>query len=322
MIAVRVHQFGEADVLIPENVDGFSPGPREIVVSLKAAGVNPVDAYIRSGQYALKPPLPYTPGFDGAGVVKTVGGEVKAFHPGERVFVVGSLSGTYAEEALCLPEHLYPLPENISFEEGAAVGVPYATAYRALFSKARAVDGETVLVHGASGGVGNAAIQIAKQTVLKVIATAGSERGLKIVRDLGADEVLDHSRPGYLEQLGALTGGKGVDIVLEMLANVNLGEDLKHLAAGGRVVVIGSRGPVTINPRDLMGRDASIMGMALLNVDYSQRKKIYMAVLDGLKGGKLKPVIGRTLRLADAKNAHKMIFEPGAYGKIILTIDQ
>jgi NADPH2:quinone reductase len=152
-----------------------------VLVGIKAAGVNPFKTYIRTGGYVRKPGLPYTPGADGAGVVLENGAGVSAFKPGDRVYTAGSLSGTYAEAALCLEAQVHPLSQKISFAQGAALGVPYGTAFRALFQKACSFKGETAFVHGGSGGVGIAAIQLARSIGMTVFATAGSEKGLKLV---------------------------------------------------------------------------------------------------------------------------------------------
>ncbi|HLI34032.1 MAG TPA: NADPH:quinone reductase [Terriglobia bacterium] len=318
MKAIRVHQFGGPEVMKLEEVPDLRPGPGEVVVRVKAVGVNPVDTYIRSGAYALKPDLPYTPGMDAAGVVEAVGQGVARFAPGARVYVAGTLSGAYAEQARCKESQAHPLPDKVTFAQGAAVNIPYATAYRALFHRARVMPGETVLVHGASGGVGIASVQLARAAGLKVIGTAGTERGRKLVMEQGAHHVLDHRAADYLSQLQQLTNGRGVDVILEMLANVNLGKDLTVLARNGRVVVIGSRGSVEINPRDTMSRDASILGMTLMNATESELASIHAALVVGLENGTLRPVINRELPLAEAPRAHQAVLEPGSYGKIVL----
>jgi len=318
MKAIRVHEFGGPEVMRLEEVSDPRPGPGQVLVKVHAAGVNPVDSYIRSGTYAVKPPLPYTPGMDAAGVVVEVGPDVKGLKAGDRVYTAGTLSGAYAELALCAASQVRPLPARVNFAQGAGVSIPYATAYRALFRRAQALPGETVLVHGASGGVGIAAVQMARAAGLTVIGTAGTERGRALVADQGAHHVVDHSAPGYLEQVLKLTDGRGVDVILEMLANVNLGKDLGLLARGGRVVVIGSRGTVEIDPRATMARDGSILGMALLNATEHELTSIHAALVAGLGNGALRPVVGRELPLADAPRAHHAVMEPGAYGKIVL----
>jgi NADPH2:quinone reductase len=318
MKAIRVNQFGGPEVLQLEEVPAPKPGPQQIVVRIHAVGINPVETYIRSGNYGARP-LPYTPGADGAGIIDNVGAEVSGRKKGDRVYIAGSVSGTYAELALCEIAHVHRLPEKNSFAQGAALGVPYATAYRALFHRARVVAGETVLIHGASGGVGIAATQLARAFGLTVIGTGGSDAGRKLVLEQGAHHVLDHRAPEYLKELMALTGGRGVEVILEMLANVNLGKDLPLLAKHGRVVVIGSRGPVEIMPRDLMSRDAEVRAMTLFNTSPADLASIHAALGAALENGTIRPVIGKELPLAEAAQAHKSVMEPGAYGKIILT---
>lgn len=318
MKAIRVRQFGPPNVMQWEEVPDPQAGPGQVVVRIHAAGVNPVDTYIRSGAYARKPSLPYTPGSDAAGTVEAVGEGVSRVRVGDRVYTAGTLSGAYAERALCEEGQVHPLPERVSFAQGAAVNVPYATAYRALFGRARARPGETILVHGATGGVGIAAVEIARAHGLTIIGTGGSERGRQLVKDKGAHHVFDHHDAGYLDQLRAITGGRGVDVILEMLANVNLGNDLTLLAPQGRVVVIGSRGRVEIDPRETMGRDAAILGMLLGNGSPEEIAGIHAALVAGLENGTLDPVVGQELRLADAPRAHEAVMAGDAYGKIVL----
>ena len=318
MKAIRVHEFGGPEVLRLEEVAEPQPGEGEVLVRVRAAGVNPVDTYIRSGVHAIKPSLPYTPGLDAAGVVEAVGEGVTRVAAGDRVYTAGTVGGAYAELAVCKESQVYRLPERVSFAQGAGVFTPYATAYRALFNRGQGKAGESVLVHGASGGVGTAAVQFARAAGFKVIGTGGTEEGRRLVAEQGAHHVLDHRAPDYLEQLKTLTGGEGVDLILEMLSNVNLGKDLDVLARGGRVVVVGSRGAVEINPRALMSRDASIHGLTLFNATPRELEGVHAAIGAGLENGTLNPVVGRELPLAEAARAHEAVLEPGAYGKIVL----
>ena len=320
MKAILVKEFGEPEVMKLEDVPTPSVGDSQVLVRVKAAGVNPVDTYVRAGMYAQKPDLPFTPGKDAAGIVEAVGNEVKKVKTGDRVFTAGSISGTYAEFALCAEEHVSLLPENVSFEQGAGVFVPYATAFRALFQKAKVQTGETVLVHGASGGVGVAAVQWAKNARLKVIGTASSDAGKKLVKEQGADFVLDHSDKSYLEEIKAITKDKGVQIILEMLANSNFQKDFDVLAMFGRVVVIGNRGSLDFNPRAVMGKDAVVFGMSLFNASEEDLRELHAAIYEGLSKGYLNPVVGRTFPLAEAAEAHHAVIETKAFGKIVLEI--
>ena len=319
MKAIRVRQFGGPEVLKLEDVDDPVPQRGEVVVQVRAAGVNPYDTYMRSGNYgANNPSLPYTPGSDAAGVVQSIGSDVQGLSVGDRVFTAGTTSGAYAELALCKREQLHPLPEPVSFSQGAGIYVPYATAYRSLFQLARAKPGEFVLIHGASGGVGLASVQFARAAGLTVIGTAGSDAGLKLVESEGAHFVINHRQTNYQQEILDKTGGRGADVILEMLANVNLGHDLKMLAHRGRIVVIGSRGDAQITPRDIMAREASVMGVFLWRVPPTDAVEIHAALQAGLRNGTLRPRIGLELPLASAAEAHRRIMEPGALGKTIL----
>jgi NADPH:quinone reductase len=319
MKAIRVKEFGGPEVMKLEEAPDPRPAADEVLVRVKAAGVNPVDTYIRAGMYAVKPSLPYTPGSDAAGVVEDVGSNVKKFKKGDRVYMAGTITGAYAELTLAKASTVHSLSEKLSFEQGAAVGIPYGTAYRALFVRARALPGETVLVHGASGAVGTAAVQLARAAGLTVVGTAGSDRGRKLVAEQGAHHVLDHHAPDYLKQVPSLTDDHGLDVIVEMLSNVNLGKDLTVLARNGRVVVVGSRGTVEINPRDTMGRDASILGMTLMNASQDELISIHAALAAGFEYGALRPIIGQRIPLPEAARAHQAVMEAGAYGKIVLT---
>ncbi len=319
MKAIRVHQFGGPEVLKLEEVPDPQMGPAQVLVQVRAAGVNPVDAYIRTGTYASKPNLPYTPGSDAAGVMIAVGSDVKGFHTGDRVYGVGAKTGSYAEKALFDEPSVHPLPEHVTFEQGAAIGVPYGTAYRGLLLRAEAKPAETVLVHGASGGVGTAAVQLARAAGMTVIGTAGSEAGMKLVKEQGAHHVLNHSTEGYLDELMKLTNGRGVDVIVELLANKNLAKDLTVLAKKGRVAVIGNRGTIEINPRDAMAREADIRGVTLMATTPDESRLTYAALGAGLENGTLKPVIGERIPLAEAARAHEAIMKhSGALGKIVL----
>ena len=317
MKAIVVRAFGPPEVMKLEDVPDPSARQGQVLIRVKAVGVNPVDSYIRSGSYARKPNLPYTPGTDLGGIVEAVGSGVSRVKPGDRVYA-HAVAGACAELAVCDQAVAVPLPDHVSFQQGAAMGVPYGTAWRALFIRGQARPGETVLVHGASGGVGTAAIQIARAHGMRVIGTAGTAQGVKLVRELGAHDVLNHRDPDYMQQVMPLTGGRGVDVVLEMLANVNLDRDLDVIAPRGRVVVIGNRGRVEIDPRKTMGKDGAILGLTLFNATPEELREIHAGLAAGLENGSLKPAIGRELPLAEAAKAHVAVMESGAFGKIVL----
>ncbi len=318
MKAILVHEFGGPEVLKLEEVPTPKPAAGQVLVRIHAVGVNPYDTYMRAGTYAVKPPLPYTPGSDAAGVIETIGDGVKKVKPGDRVYTAKTVSGAYAEYTLALEEQVHSLSEKISFGQGAGVWVPCGTAYHALHHSAEAHASETVLVHGASGGVGIAAVQMARAMGLTVFGTAGTSKGVELVKREGAHQVFDHSKAGYQEEILKATGGRGVDIVLEMLANVNLSADLKLLATNGRVIIIGNRGEITINPRDLMLHRASARGFTLWAITPAEEAEIHAGLIAGLENGTLRPIVGKELPLAQAARAHKEILQPGAAGKIVL----
>lgn len=317
MKAIRVHAFGDPEVMRLEEVPDPAPAAGQVLVAVRAIGVNPVDTYIRAGRYGPRP-FPFTPGFDAAGVVEAVGTGVTHVKPGDRVYLSRPLTGSYAEKVLVEPHSVYALPEHVTFAQGAALGVPYGTAHRAFFHRGGAQPGETVLVHGATGGVGIAAVQMARAHGCTVIGTGGSDAGRALAAREGAHHVLDHARPDYLEQVPQLTGGRGVDLILEMLANVNLAKDLTLLAKRGRVVVVGSRGRIEIDPRDTMSRDADIRGMTLMNAEPAELVAMHAEIRAGLENRTLRPVVDHELPLARAVEAHRDVMEGGAHGKIVL----
>ncbi|NXF25934.1 QOR oxidoreductase, partial [Rhodinocichla rosea] len=322
MRAVRVFEFGGPEVLKVQS-DVLVPVPKEnqVLIKVHACGVNPVETYIRSGTYARKPALPYTPGSDVAGVIESVGEHVTAFKKGDRVFTLETLSGGYAEYAVAAANRVFPLPGKLDFRQGAAIGVPYFTAYRALFQKGCAKAGESVLVHGASGGVGLAACQIARACGLKVLGTAGTEEGMNVILRNGAHQAFNHRDPNYTERIKACTGPGGVDIIIEMLSNVNLDADLQLLSRAGRVMVVGCRGRIEINPRDTMSKESSIIGVSLFLATEEERCECATAVLDGIEAGWLKPVLGLEYPLEKVAKAHEdIICSSGARGKMVLLL--
>ncbi len=318
MKAIVVREYGEPEVMQIEEVEVLSPTGSQVLVKIEAAGVNPVDTYLRTGIHAHAPKLPYTPGKDGAGTVEGVGEGVSQFKTADRVYTAGSISGTYAEYALCDESHLGKLPDNVDFVAGAGVWTPYATSYRALFQKAEAKAGETVLIHGASGGVGIAAVQWVKNAGLTVIGTASSPDGKQLAAENGADAVFDHSDEDHLSEIRNFTGGKGVNVIIEMLANENLERDFEAISMFGRIVVVGNRGSLQFTPRQAMTKETTILGMSLFNAPKEKLDEIRDAIYVGLVRGFLKPPVSRSFPLTDAPLAHHAVIEQKANGKIVL----
>ncbi|XP_067218099.1 quinone oxidoreductase [Chanodichthys erythropterus] len=320
MRAIRVSEFGAPSVLkLCTDLPVPSPGQKQVLIRVHACGVNPVETYIRSGSYARKPSLPYTPGSDVSGVVEAVGEGVHLLQAGDRVFTIGTVTGGYAEYTVASEDTVHKLPDCLDYKQGAAIGIPYFTAYRALVHKAHAKAGETVLVHGASGGVGIAACQIARAFGLEVLGTAGTSEGMKLVLSSGAHLAFNHREQDYLDKIKDATSGQGVNVIIEMLSNVNLSNDLQLLDFGGRVIIVGSRGSIEINPRDTMMKETSIIGVALYNATKKETSECAAALFAGMEAGWLKPAIGPQYTLDKVAQAHEdIINSPGASGKMIL----
>ncbi|XP_072430981.1 quinone oxidoreductase isoform X3 [Chiloscyllium punctatum] len=288
MRTVRVYKFGgpselklEMDIPIP------NPGENQVLIKIHACGVNPVETYMRAGTYPRKPSLPWTPGNDVAGVVEQVGQFVSKFKKGDRVFTCGTITGGYAEYTVASENRVYPLPENLNYKQGSAIGIPYFTAYRALFHKAHVKAGETVLIHGASGGVGIAACQIARAYGLKVLGTAGTQEGLSLVQKNGAHKTFNHRETGYID----------------------------------KIKIVGCRGSIEINPRDTMAKESSIIGVAFGTITEEDRLESAAAFFAGMEMGWLKPVVGPEYTLEKVAQAHEDIIKgPGTMGKMILTM--
>jgi NADPH2:quinone reductase len=322
MQAIVAREFGGPEVLKLEDIPEPAAGNGQVRVRVHAIGVNPYDTYMRAGGYAIKPELPYIPGADAAGVIDQIGGGVAGWKAGARVYVSGTAAGkahgAYAPLVICNPDQVHHLPDRISFTQGAGVFVPYVTAWRALFGRVNARPGDVVMIHGASGGVGVAATQFAVAAGCTVIGTAGSDDGLTVVRDQGAHHAVNHRSQGYLDEIVKLTNGRGPDVILEMLANVNLDHDLGVIAPGGRIIVIGNRGRVEIDARKIMTKDVSVFGTALWGIPPDEVRRAHQAIVAGLESGALTPVVGTEMPLRDAALAHQRVMEPGARGKIVL----
>ena len=315
MKSIQSQQYGAQFQL--NNCPDLIADEDQILISIKVAGVNPVDTYIAAGTNNYTTTFPHTPGKDAAGIIVALGANVSGFEVGQRVYCAGTITGANSELALANPSQVFPLPEALSFEQGACLGTPYATAWRSLFIRANCQSAETVLIHGASGGVGLAAIQLAKAAGCVVYASAGSEKGMALLKEQGADFVVNHHDPEHYQQLQQ---AGAIDVILEMLANQNLGDDLPLLNKGGRVVIIGSRGNVEINPRDLMARDACVMGMALAHATPAQLKQIHAALYAGSEAGFIKPIIAQRFALTETQAAHVAVMESGASGNIVVNV--
>ncbi len=317
MKAVVVSEFGGPEVMkvvehsLPELVAG------QVLIAVQAIGVNPVETYIRAGTYPLLPELPYTPGGNVAGTIEACGPGVDTLSVGDRVYSAQTVSGAYAEKAICQADTVFPLPASLSFSQGTALGVPAATAWRGLFIRGKAEAGETLLVHGASGSVGQAAVQLGRAAGLKVFGTAGSEESCTLVKQLGATAI-NHNSQNYDQELLKQNGGAGFDLILEMLANKNLEMDLNLLGSSGRVVIIGSRGRIEIDPRATMGKETDIRGLALFHATKEEMIATHRGLAEAMAAGNLSPQISKELQLSEAAVAHERVMKDGNGGKIVL----
>ncbi|WCN15316.1 zinc-binding dehydrogenase [Marinomonas mediterranea] len=319
MKAMQIEDYGSASDLKLVEVTQPDFSEDQILIKVGAAGVNPVDTYIRSGTNNYKATFPHTPGLDGAGTIEAVGSQVKGFEVGQRVYFSRTLTGSSAEFAVCATTHAFPLSDSLSFVEGACLGIPYTTAHRALFGRAHAQAGNHVLIHGATGAVGIASVQLALAAGMKVTASAGTDAGAELLTKQGVHCVIRHDEENHLAPYQSLE--TGFDVIIEMLANHNLDRDLKALAFGGTVAVIGNRGTVEINPRDLMAKDAAVVGVALANVKPNELKRIAQSMKPLFDKGVLKPIVRKEYSLTELPNAHKDILKSGALGNLVVTIN-
>lgn len=325
MKAVQINEFGGAEVLKLTDIKEPVPNEDEVRVKLYAAGINPSDHYTISGKYAYNvPELPYIPGKDGAGIVEEVGANVQNVNVGDRVYLCalsdGRNTGMYAEKVVIAAEDVHPLPDHVSFSEGASLGIPAFTAYRALHQKARIRAGEIVLIHGASGAVGSLAVQIAKAMGCIVIGTSSTKEGRDGILNLGADYAIPHVTEENIEELLTIKDDKGPDVIIEFLANANLETDSKVIADEGRIVVVGSRGTIEFTPRNLMSNDATVTGMALTSPKKEHMVEISHGVTALVETGFLKPVIGRRFTLEEATEAHNHLMGSSGDGRTIFQI--
>ncbi|XP_045209318.2 quinone oxidoreductase-like [Mercenaria mercenaria] len=324
MRAIRVKQFGGPEVLqLEESVAVPIPSDTQVLVQVRAAGINPVDTYIRSGTYQMTN-LPYTPGRDGAGIIKKVGSKTTKFKPGDRVYFLFNASGSYAQYVAVEEGMVGHLADYLTLEQGAAIGIPYYTAFRALSIKARDKfkAGNTVLVHGASGAVGLASVQFAVSRGLTVYGTAGSQEGIHLVLEHGATAVYNHRDEGYIDKMKAAMNGSGPDIIVEMLANVNLATDMTLVNRNGIIVVVGCRGNVEVNPRLAMQKEFIVTGFALPNAAQGEWTEMHELMAEGMQQQWVQPHISKIYPMHEATQAHENIIKTkAALGKIILKVE-
>ncbi len=325
MKAVRIDEFGGREVLKTVLIDEPTPNANEVKIKLYTTGLNPNESYTITGNYAaFVPELPYVPGFDGAGIVEEVGPEVQNLKVGDRVFISGYKAkrntGTYAEKVVVDTEHVYHLPDKLSMDEGAALGIPMFTAYRALFQRADIKLGEYVLIHGASGAVGSLAIQMAKAVGAIVIGTSSTKEGRKQIIEMGADFAFNHLSEDNKRNFLRATDQRGPDVIIEMLANENLEMDMQIIADNGRIVIVGSRDSIEITPRHLMGNEALVTAASVARMTLEDKEEALHVIMNFIENDAIKPLIGKKFTLDDPAKAHKEMMEGSGNGRTVFVI--
>jgi NADPH2:quinone reductase len=323
MKAVLCKEFGPPESLAFEDIPSPKPGPGEVVLAMKAASINFPDVLIIQNKYQFKPPLPFSPGSELAGVVKEVGEGVKHWKPGDKVIAFTTF-GAFAEEVKTEASRLIPLPEKMSFEMGAAFILTYGTTDHALRDRAAMKPGETLLVLGAAGGVGLAAVEIGKALGARVIACASSPEKLAVCREHGADEGIDYAKEDLRERIKMLTAGKGVDVVYDAVGGPYSEPAFRSLAWRGRLLVVGfAAGDIPKIPLNLpLLKGASIVGVFW--GDFAKREpKAFGESVQQLgrwyAEGKLRPHVSQTFPLAKAVDALKAMAARQVKGKVVLT---
>jgi NADPH2:quinone reductase len=323
MKAVTVHQFGLDHPMVLEDLPAPEPGPGQICVVIRAAGVNPLEIAIRQGEHprakAMK--LPYICGSDVSGEVESVGKGVEGFSPGDRVWG-RSISGGYAERGLLPASSTGRLPEGMSFADGSSLPIPLLTAWNALVIKGEAGPGHNVLVQGGAGGVGHLAIQLARQMGCRVLTTVSSKEKGDLCQEAGAEVVINYREEDIVARVMEATGGRGVEVVVETSAFDNLVADTQMVALDGRIVIVGAgtgkKREVTLAIGPAGGRDARILALSSGNLG-PKVPDILRRLEPILESGGIRPHIGKELPLDQAEEAHQIVLSGKFLGKVVLT---
>jgi len=325
MKAVLCKQYGLPDSLVVEDIPALVPAPDQVIVSMKAAGVNFPDALIIQGKYQMKPTMPFSPGTELAGVVKKLGAGVQNVKVGDAVIAYAGYGG-YAEEVAVDASACIPMPAGVEFKVAASFMMTYGTSYHALKDRARLQPGETLLVLGAAGGVGSAAVELGKHMGARVIAAASSDDKLEACRALGADATINYSSEDLREAIKRITAGKGVDVVYDPVGDKFAEPAMRDMAWGGRYLVIGfAGGEIPKIPLNLpLLKGFSIVGVFWGNFTRKEPKQNEANVrelLGWIAGGKLKPLVSVAYPLAQAARALKDVMERKVKGKVVLVTD-
>lgn len=321
MKAITFDRLGGTEVLKLSEVPKPEIKPGKVLVKNHAIGINFADILFRQGQYVMAPRLPDTPGLEAAGVIEAVGAGVESLKPGARVAYIGVK--TYAEYSLASAAQVIPLPDFISFQEGAAFPIQALTAYHMLHTAHRITPEQVVLVHSAAGGVGILAVQIAKAAGAHVIGTVSKDSKADLVREFGANEVINYATHDFADEAMKLTGNRGVDLILDAVGEPTLKKGLRCLAPFGHLILYGRSGgaPEPLNLFSLFEKSLKVSGFVLYTVSANPRlmRQGLEACFQLMREGKLKLLIGETFPLAQAAEAHRHMESRESVGKLILT---
>lgn len=326
MKAIRAHQWCEPKDLRIDEVERPKPQAGQVLVKVRAAALNFPDILLIAGKYQVKPPLPFTPGLEVAGTIEEMGAGVSEFTPGQRVMALVDMGG-FAEFALASTMAVQPLPEAMTDEEGAAFALVYQTSYFGIVHRGQLRPGETVLVHSAAGGVGLAAVQIARALGAgKIIGTAGSDEKLKLIREQGADVALNYQAGDFVEVVKRETEGRGANLIFDPVGG-EIGErDTKCIAFGGRIVLVGFTSGKFSNfvSNHILLKNYSVVGLhwgIYRQQDAARVEQTWKALFDLHRAGKLKPVIGGRFPMERVADAMEFLASRKATGKIVLHLD-
>ncbi|MEH7416303.1 NADPH:quinone oxidoreductase family protein [Neobacillus drentensis] len=322
MRAIQLKEYGGPEVLNIVDIEKPVPLGSEVLIEIKAIGVNYADTARREGKYVVKTPLPFIPGAEIAGVVTEVGDQVTKIRPGARIVTLIE-SGGYADFALADERSVIPIPEQLDFHTAAALPLQGLSAYHILKTMGRLEKGESVLVHAAAGGVGTIAVQLAKLFGAgKIIATASSEEKLALAREMGADVLINYTEPDWEQQVLEATGGRGVNVALEMVGGEVFNKTVKCLATFGRLVIFGAASgeQSRFYPSSLMARNQSVIGFFLPQIMRKPEllQPSLVELFSYLGQGKLKLTIGGVFPLEEAANVHTLLQSRKTQGKLIL----
>ena len=321
MRAVLCRSWGEVDDLRIEEVPPPTPGPDDVLITVKATAVNYADALMTAGRYQTKPDLPFSPGLETAGLVAACGARVTKLKPGDRVMAILAYGGL-AEMAVAPAAETFAIPSRMSFEEAGAFPVAYISSHVAIRWQGRLEPGETLLVLGAAGGVGLTAVEIGKAMGARVIAAASTAEKLAVARERGADELVNYATEKLTDRVMALTDGKGADVCFDPVGGGLFDAALSALGWGGRILVVGFVGGVQQIPANrLLVKNRSAMGTSLRYFRWHAPDKLRMSVDELLRWyevGKLRPCISHRLPLEKSVEAIRLLTDRRAYGKVVV----